>query len=99
MRIKECKFIKHIAPNMSSGTGYSEYDVFLVTLDDGRTKKVNVEMWYVPEYATKSRVREELERQMIFDMGDHIDEIIVDNIDEVYEMMYGEHMNKQLTSN
>ena len=82
---------------MSSGTGYSEYDVFLVTLDDGRTKKVNVEMWYVPEYAMKSRVREELEQQMIFDMGDHIDEIIVDNIDEVYEMMYGEHMNKQLT--
>ena len=54
-------------------------------------------MWYVPEYLMKSRVREELERQMIFDMGDHIDEIIVDNIDEVYEMMYGEHVNKQLT--
>ena len=97
MRIKECKFIKHVSPNMSSGTGYSEYDVFLITLDDGRTKKVNVGMWYVPEYLMKSRVREELERQMIFDMGDHIDEIIVDNIDEVYEMMYGEHVNKQLT--
>ena len=89
MRIKECKFIEHVAPNMSCGTGYSEYDVFLITLEDGRTKKVNVNMWYVPEDKMKSTVREALERQLKFDMGDHIDEIIVDNIDEVYEMMYG----------
>lgn len=89
MRIKECKFIEHVAPNMSCGTGYSEYDVFLITLEDGRTKKVNVNMWYVPEDKMKSTVREALERQLKFDMGDHIDEIMVDNIDEVYEMMYG----------
>ena len=89
MRIKECKFIEHVAPNMSCGTGYSEYDVFLITLEDGRTKKVNVNMWYVPEDKMKSTVREALERQLRFDMGDHIDEIMVDNIDEVYEMMYG----------
>ena len=89
MRIKECKFIEHIAPNMSCGTGYSEYDVFLITLEDGRTKKVYVNMWYVPEDKMKSTVREALERQLKFDMGDHIDEIMVDNIDEVYEMMYG----------
>lgn len=89
MRIKECKFIEHVAPNMSCGTGYSEYDVFLITLEDGRTKKVNVNMWYVPEDKMKSTVREALERQLKFDMGDHIDEIMVDNIDEAYEMMYG----------
>ena len=89
MRIKECKFIEHVAPNMSCGTGYSEYDVFLITLEDGRTKKVNVNMWYVPEDKMKSTVREALARQLRFDMGDHIDEIMVDNIDEVYEMMYG----------
>lgn len=89
MRIKECKFIEHVAPNMSCGTGYSEYDVFLITLEDGRTKKVYVNMWYVPEDKMKSTVREALERQLKFDMGDHIDEIMVDNIDEVYEMMYG----------
>lgn len=89
MRIKECKFIEHVAPNMSCGTGYSEYDVFLITLEDRRTKKVNVNMWYVPEDKMKSTVREALERQLKFDMGDHIDEIMVDNIDEVYEMMYG----------
>lgn len=89
MRIKECKFIEHVAPNMSCGTGYSEYDVFLITLEDGRTKKVNVNMWYVSEDKMKSTVREALERQLKFDMGDHIDEIMVDNIDEVYEMMYG----------
>ena len=92
MRIKECKFIEHIAPNMSCGTGYSEYDVFLITLEDGRTKKVNVNMWYVPEDNMKSTVREALEQQLIFDMGDHIDEIVVDNIDEVYEMMYGDNI-------
>ena len=89
MKIKECKFIEHVAPNMSCGTGYSEYDVFLITLEDGRTKKVYVDMWYVPEDKMKSTVREALERQLRFDMGDHIDEIMVDNIDEVYEMMYG----------
>lgn len=89
MRIKECKFIEHVAPNMSCGTGYSEYDVFLITLEDGRMKKVNVNMWYVPEDKMKSTVREALERQLRFDMGDHIDEIMVDNINEVYEMMYG----------
>ena len=89
MKIKECKFIEHVAPNMSCGTGYSEYDVFLITLEDGRAKKVNVNMWYVPEDKMKSTVREALGRQLRFDMGDHIDEIIVDNIDEVYEMMYG----------
>ena len=92
MRIKECKFIEHIAPNMSCGTGYSEYDVFLITLEDGRTKKVNINMWYVPEDNMKSTVREALEQQLIFDMGDHIDEIVVDNIDEVYEMMYGDNI-------
>lgn len=89
MRIKECKFIEHVAPNMSCGTGYSEYDVFLITLEDGRMKKVYVNMWYVPKDKMKSTVREAFERQLRFDMGDHIDEIIVDNIDEVYEMMYG----------
>jgi len=89
MRIKECKFIEHVTPNMSCGTGYSEYDVFLITLDDGRTKKVSVDMWYVPKDKMKSTVREALDRQLRFDMGDHIDEIPVDNIDEVYEMMYG----------
>ena len=89
MRIKECKFIEHVAPNMSCGTGYSEYDVFLITLGDGRTKKVSVNMWYVPEDKMNSAVQEALDRQLKFDMGDHIDEIIVDNIDEVYEMMYG----------
>lgn len=89
MKIKECKFIEHVTPNMSCGTGYSEYDVFLITLEDGRAKKVYVNMWYVPEDKMKSTVREALERQLKFDMGDHIDEIMVDNIDEVYEMMYG----------
>lgn len=89
MKIKECKFIEHVAPNMSCGTGYSEYDVFLITLEDGRMKKVYVNMWYVPEDKMKSTVREALEHQLRFDMGDHIDEIMVDNIDEVYEMMYG----------
>lgn len=89
MKIKECKFIEHVAPNMSCGTGYSEYDIFLITLEDGRMKKVYVNMWYVPEDKMKSTVREALEHQLRFDMGDHIDEIMVDNIDEVYEMMYG----------
>ena len=89
MRINECKFIEHVTTNMSCGTGYSEYDVFLITLEDGRTKKVSINMWYVPEDKMKTTVREALERQLRFDMGDHIDEITVDNIDEAYEMMYG----------
>lgn len=88
MRIKECKFIEHVAPNMSCGTGYSEYDVFLITLEDDRTKKVNINTWYVPKDRMKSTVQKALEQQLRFDMGDHIDEITVDNIDEVYEMMY-----------
>ena len=88
MRIKECKFIEHVASNMSCGTGYSEYDVFLITLEDDRTKKVNINMWYVPEDKMKSTVQKALNQQLKFDMGDHIDEIMVDNIDEVYEMMY-----------
>lgn len=89
MKIKECKFIEHVAPNMSCGTGYSEYDVFLITLEDGCTKKVSINMWYVPKDKMKSTVLEALGRQLKFDMGDHIDEITVDNIDETYEMMYG----------
>ena len=88
MRIKECKFIEHMTPNMSCGTGYSEYDVFLITLEDGRAKKVYVNTWYVPKDKMKSTVQEALEQQLIFDMGDHIDEITIDNIDEIYKMMY-----------
>ena len=89
MKIKECKFIEHVAPNMSCGTGYSEYDVFLIILENGLTKKVSINMWYVPKDKMKSTVREALKQQLRFDMGDHIDEIMVDNIDEAYEMMYG----------
>ena len=59
MKIKECKFIEHVAPNMSCGTGYSEYDKFIVTFENGRTKKTNVETWYASDDTIKSRIRKE----------------------------------------
>ena len=35
MNITDIKFIRRIKPNGSSGTGYSEPDVFEITFDNG----------------------------------------------------------------
>ena len=35
MKITDIKFIKRIVPQGSSGTGYSEPDVFEITFDNG----------------------------------------------------------------
>lgn len=46
MKITSIKFIKHLRPNCSCGTGYSEPDKFHVTCDTGFETDIWVDIWY-----------------------------------------------------
>jgi hypothetical protein len=48
MKITSIKFIKHLTPNCSCGTGYSEPDKFHVTCDTGFETDVWIDIWYRP---------------------------------------------------
>jgi len=48
MKITSITFIKHLMPNCSCGTGYSEPDKFHVICDTGFETDVWVDIWYRP---------------------------------------------------
>ena len=78
MRIKSIKFIEHIVPNMSCGTGYSEPDKFEVTLTNNIKFFIYPDIWYVPN--------EYIKEQFVKSLNNAILEGSFDNIDEAYEM-------------
>ncbi len=52
-KIKSITFIKHIVPNSSCGTGYSEPDMLGIELEDGTKTTIFVDTWYRPKNDTK----------------------------------------------
>lgn len=85
MKVTNFEFVGHFCPKMSCGTGYSEWDKFIVTLENGYKKTVNIDTWYMSDEKIPGAVYKQLNEQLIFDMGDHIEQVMVDNFDEVFE--------------
>lgn len=46
MEVANITHVRHFAPNMSSGTGYSEYDVLDVYYSNGECEQVKIYTWY-----------------------------------------------------
>lgn len=82
MKITDIKFIKHIVPNGSSGTGYSEPDVFEVTFDNGFKTKCLIDCWYRPD--DRQVFAETIESLAMNNI------LFVDNIEEAYQMYKNE---------
>ena len=78
MNITDIEFIRHIKPNCSCGTGYSEPDVFEITFDNGVKTKCLIDCWYI--YKDKQVFVEAIERLSLQIM------ISIDNIEEAYQM-------------
>lgn len=78
MKITDIKFIKHIVPQGSSGTGYSEPDVFEVTFNNRFKTKCLIDCWCRPD-------DRKVFAEAIGDLA--MDKILfVDNIEEAYQM-------------
>lgn len=78
MKITDIEFIRRIVPKGSSGTGYSEPDVFEITFDNGFKTECLIDCWYRPD-----------ERQVFAEaIGDlTMNKVLfVDNIEEAYQM-------------
>ena len=78
MNITDIEFIRHIKPNCSCGTGYSEPDVFEITFDNGVKTKCLIDCWYRPD--DRQVFVEAIERLSLQIM------ISIDNIEEAYQM-------------
>lgn len=78
MKIIDIEFIKRIVPKCSSGTGYSEPDVFEITFDNGFKTKCIIDCWYRPD-----------DRQVFAEAIDDLatnNVLFIDNIEEAYQM-------------
>lgn len=78
MKITDIEFIKHIVPKGSSGTGYSEPDVFEITFDNGFKTECIIDCWYRPD-----------DRQVFAEAIGNLamnNVLFVDNIEEAYQM-------------
>ena len=84
MKITDIKFIKRIVPQGSSGTGYSEPDVFKITFDNGFKTECLIDCWYRPD--DRQVFAEAIERLALNNM------ICIDNIEEAYQMYKDEKL-------
>lgn len=84
MNITDIKFIKHIVPNGSSGTGYSEPDVFEITFDNGFKTKCLIDCWYRSD--DRQVFAEAIESLAMNNI------LFVDNIEEAYKMYKDEKL-------
>lgn len=78
MKITDIEFIKRIVPKGSSGTGYSEPDVFEITFDNGFKTECLIDCWYRPD-----------ERQVFAEAIGNLamnNVLFVNNIEEAYQM-------------
>lgn len=78
MKITSIKFIEHVRPNCSSGTGYSEPDKFHVICDTGYETDVWVDIWYRPMITWKEEFYDGIYRVFPNDS--------VSNFKEAFEM-------------
>lgn len=76
MKITEFKFVEHIVPKGSCGTGYSEPDKFHVITDTGFETDIYVDIWYRPKESIYEEFLRAINRK--FEK--------VDNLYEVWEM-------------
>ena len=86
MKITSIKFIEHIRPNCSCGTGYSEPDKFHVICDTGYETDVFIDIWY----------RSDINKAFNEGIYRVFPEYSIDNIDEVFNM-YLEELKIKLT--
>ena len=89
MTIKNIKFLEHIRPNISCGTGYSEPDKFEVETTKGIKYNIYVDTWYVSDEA-------DIKKIFIRALKYHILEGDIDNIEEAYKMYQREMKNMKL---
>ena len=88
MKITAFKYLKTFKPHMSCGTGYSEPDIFEVTLDNGSTINMTVDTWYRPA----NMIYGEFKSAIDWANG-HAHALIgnpVENLQEAYEMYVDE---------
>jgi len=82
MKIISFKKIKHLVPNASSGTGYSEPDLFEVECDNGVKKKIYIDIWYVPVNGIYREFKNGIREKFTL--------ISIDNLFEAYNMYLDE---------
>lgn len=82
MKVTVLKKIKHLMPNTSSGTGYSEPDLFEIKLENGMLTNLWVDIWYCPKDAIKEHFYEAVNE--VFPEG------YIDNLDEMWDMYLDE---------
>lgn len=86
IKIKSIEKIKHIVPKSSGGTGYSEPDLFNVTLADGTNAKVYIDIWYM----SVDKIRYEF----IYALRKKFEYCSIKNIEEAYKMYVDEIAEK-----
>ena len=82
MKVISLKLRNHLTPNGSSGTGYSEPDLFDIRLENGSMTDLMVDIWYCPSFAIKN-VFEEAVNEEFADNP-------IDNLDEMWDMYLNE---------
>lgn len=78
MKIASIDFDSHFCPNMSCGTGYSEPDKFVVTLENGNKYELWVDIWYLPNMNS-------VKKSFISSIEDKFGSTCA-NVDEAFEM-------------
>ena len=86
LNITNIEFIEHIVPKGSCGTGYSEPDKFNITFENGQTKKVLIDIWYLPEKYIRGRFEKDLTNALEWDILSTDQIIKVENMYDAYKM-------------
>lgn len=47
-KVADIKHLEHFSPNSSSGTGYCQYEIYELVLDNKTSKKISIPHWYTP---------------------------------------------------
>ena len=95
MKILSIKFKKHIMPNGSCGTGYSEPDIFEIETDIV-TKLVYIDIWYRTKdeyYSIFSEAIKNAFERCYSHFADQID-VKCRNMDEAFDMYIKELKHK-----
>lgn len=78
MEITSFKFVEHLTPNVSCGTGYSEPEKFSVSLDNGEIHDLWVDIWYLSDM-------ESVKKSFMYSIKDEFGDTCT-NVDEAFEM-------------
>ena len=78
MEITSFKFVEYLTPKGSCGTDYSESEKFSVTLDNGETRDLWVDIWYLPNM-------ESVKKSFMYSIKEEFGNTCT-NVDEAFEM-------------